>query len=310
MVNNLAIALVNSVLGQGKPTARGNQAYTCPFCNHHKPKLEINFDENTTYYQKWHCWVCDKKGSKLLSLFKAMDASQEKIAELKSLLGSGFRIITNQTKTDVKLPDEFKPIIDITERDIIGRHALLYLKKRGVSKHDILRHNIGYCEGGIYDKMIIIPSYDNEGKLNYFVARNFNPNSKVKYKNPSLSKNIVPFEIYINWASPLILCEGLFDALAIKRNAIPLLGKHIQDSLMKKIVTSTVKQIYIALDKDAMKDSLRFAELLLNEGKQVYLVDLEDKDPSEMGFKKFTSLIQSTPPLDQYSLMAKKLQLI
>ena len=71
-----------------------------------------------------------------------------------------------------------------------------------------------------------------------------------------------------------------------------------------------VKQIYIALDKDAMKDSLRFAELLLNEGKQVYLVDLEDKDPSEMGFKKFTSLIQSTPPLDQYSLMAKKLQLI
>ena len=106
------------------------------------------------------------------------------------------------------------------------------------------------------------------------------------------------------------MCEGPFDALAIKRNAIPLLGKHIQESLMKKIVTSTVKQIYIALDNDAMKDALRFAELLLNEGKEVYLVDLKDKDPSEMGFTKFTSLIQTTQPLTQYNLMAKKLQLI
>jgi hypothetical protein len=59
-----------------------------------------------------------------------------------------------------------------------------------------------------------------------------------------------------------------------------------------------------------MKDALRFAELLLNEGKEVYLVDLEDKDPSEMGFAKFTSLIQTTQPLTQYNLMAKKLQLI
>jgi hypothetical protein len=79
---------------------------------------------------------------------------------------------------------------------------------------------------------------------------------------------------------------------------------------MKRIVTSTVKQIYIALDKDAMKDALRFAEMLLNEGKEVYLVDLKDKDPSEMGFEKFTSLIQNTHPMSQYDLMAKKLELI
>ena len=310
MVNNLAISLVNSVLGQGKPTARGNYAYTCPFCKHPKPKLEIGFDENSSHYQKWHCWVCDKRGSKILSLFKSIEAPQEKILELKSLLGSGFRIITTETKAEAKLPAEFKPLIEITEKNIIGRHALHYLKKRGITKHDILKYNIGYCEGGIYDKMIIIPSYNEEGKLNYFVARNFNSNSITKYKNPPLSKNIIPFEIFINWSSPLILCEGPFDALAIKRNAIPLLGKHIQESLMKKIVTSTVKQIYIALDNDAMKDALRFAELLLNEGKEVYLVDLEDKDPSEMGFTKFTSLIQTTQPLTQYNLMAKKLQLI
>jgi DNA primase len=310
MVNNLVVALVNSVLGHGKPTARGNQAHTCPFCHHTKPKLEINFDENATYYQKWHCWVCDKKGSKLMSLFKAIDAPQDKINELRSLVGASRVITTTEKSGTIELPKEFKPLFQITEKDILGRHALAYLKKRGISKHDILKYNIGYCEGGVYSKMIIIPSYSNEGKLNYFVARNFDSNSNVKYKNPPLSKNIVPFEVFINWSSPLVLCEGPFDALAIKRNAIPLLGKHIQDNLMKQIVTSTVKQIYIALDKDAQKDAVKFAELLLNEGKEVYLVDLEDKDPSEMGFEKFTSLIQNTHPMSQYDLMAKKLQLI
>jgi hypothetical protein len=142
------------------------------------------------------------------------------------------------------------------------------------------------------------------------VARNFDPNSPVKYKNPPINKNIVPFELFVNWSSPLVLCEGPFDALAIKRNAIPLLGKHIQDNLMKQIVTSVVKQIYIALDKDAMKDALRFAELLLNEGKEVYLVDLDEKDPSEMGFENFTNLIQNTYPLTTYGLMSKKIELI
>ncbi len=84
----------------------------------------------------------------------------------------------------------------------------------------------------------------------------------------------------------------MFDAIAIKRNVIPLLGKTIQSSLMKKIINSAVEKIYIALDKDAIKQSLNFCEKLMNEGKEVYLVDLADKDPSEMGFVKFTNLIQ------------------
>jgi hypothetical protein len=102
----------------------------------------------------------------------------------------------------------------------------------------------------------------------------------------------------------------MFDAMAIKRNAIPLLGKTIQNSLMKKIINSTVQKIYIALDKDAIKQALNFCEALINEGKEVYLVDLDDKDPSDMGFVKFTNLIQNTLPLTFSNLLEKKLQII
>jgi len=310
VVNHLLVALVNSVLGSGKPTARGNQAHSCPFCHHHKPKLEINLSEGNGDKNPWHCWVCGKKGLKLITLFKQINASAEKIAELKSLVKSSYKDESITQYEAVQLPEEFKALSDLTEQDLVGRHALVYLKKRGITKADILRYNIGYCEGGKFDKMIIVPSYDEFGKLNYFVARNFNPNSPVKYKNPSLSKNVIPFELFINWSSPLVLCEGPFDAISIKRNAIPLLGKHIQANLMKKIVTSQVRKIYIALDKDAQKDALKFAELLLAEGKEVYIVDLENKDPNEMGFENFTKLIQETYPTNTYDLIQRKLNLI
>lgn len=308
MVNELLINLVNSVLGAGKRTARGNQAHNCPYCNHHKPKLEINFSENKKGYNPWHCWVCNKKGTKISTLFKKIGASPERFEELYRLIGNEQERDITISSTELKLPEEYKPIIGST--DIIARHAFAYLKNRGITKDDIEKYNIGYCETGRYAKMVIIPSYDEAGNLNYFTGRSFEKNPYVKYRNPETSRDIIPFELFINWKLPLVLCEGPFDAIAIKRNAIPLLGNNIQSTLMKKIVTSTVEKIYIALDNDALKKSLKFAEYFLNEGKEVHLVELEGKDPSEMGFAHFTNLIQQSSPLTQYTLMEKKLSLI
>ena len=79
---------------------------------------------------------------------------------------------------------------------------------------------------------------------------------------------------------------------------------------MKKIIKSTVEKIYIALDNDALKKSLKFSERFINEGKEVHLIELEGKDPSEMGFTHFTNLIQKSIPLTEYALMEKKLSLV
>ena len=68
------------------------------------------------------------------------------------------------------------------------------------------------------------PNYKKKG-------RSFEKDPFVKYRNPETSRDIVPFELFINWELPLVLCEGPFDAIAIKRNAIPLLGKNIQSNL-------------------------------------------------------------------------------
>jgi DNA primase len=308
MVNQALIAITNSVLGSGKSTARNNYAYTCPFCKHHKPKLEINFTENDKGENAWHCWACDKKGKKLVQLFKLIGTPPEKILELKTYLKSDtdYNVISSTEK--ISLPKEYISLVN-PPKSIMAKHAMAYLKKRNISECDIIKYNLGYCEKGVYANRIIIPSYNENGNLNYFTARSFEKTNPIKYKNPNVSRNIIPFEFFINWDLPLVLCEGPFDAIAIKRNVIPLLGKNIQTSLMKKIVMSSVSKIYIALDKDAQKQALNFCQQLMNEGKEVYLVDMQDKDPSEMGFKQFTNVIQETDSLNFSDLLAKKLML-
>jgi len=308
MINHILVTLVDSVLGQGKKTSNGNYAYHCPFCHHHKPKLEINFTENKQGHNPWHCWVCNTRGKTIVGLFKKTEASPEKIAEAKSYVKSGYEVEETIVKNTLKLPEEFTPLYP-TPSGISAKHALFYLKKRNITIEDIIKYNIGYCEFGEYANMIIIPSYNANGELNFFVGRSFEKESFRKYKNPSVSKDIIPFELFINWESPIVLCEGPFDAMAIKRNAIPLLGKHIQNNLMKKIVTSKVEQIYIALDKDAQKDALDFCEVFMNEGKEVHLIDMEDKDPSEMGFKSFLNLLHKSTPLTLSGLLSRKLMI-
>ena len=309
MVNELLVNLVNKVLGKGKRTARGNQAYSCPFCHHHKPKLEVNFTESKKGVNLWQCWVCGKKGKTIRTLFKQLKVSSDYFQELGKLVKN----ISSNTNDDVvieqlTLPKEFKSFSN--NKDIIAKHAYAYLKRRNITVQDVLKYNIGYCNYGRYSNMVIIPSYDNNGKLNYFTARSFENDPYIKYRNPDASRDIIPFELFINWDLPIILCEGPFDAMAIKRNAIPLFGKNIQPSLMKKIVESKVEKIYIALDNDAMTQALKFCEQLLNVGKEVYLVELQGKDPSELGFENFTKLIQTVTPLSEYNLMEKKLSLI
>ena len=143
MVNELLVNLVNGVLGTGKRTARGNQSYTCPFCHHHKPKLEVNFTENKEGINQWACWACGKKGKTIRSLFKQVQVDASYFQELSKLVKN----VSTEDIGEVKhalleLPKEFKTFIN--NKDIVARHALAYLKKRNTTKQDILKYNIGY----------------------------------------------------------------------------------------------------------------------------------------------------------------------
>jgi predicted site-specific integrase-resolvase len=97
--------------------------------------------------------------------------------------------------------------------------------------------------------------------------------------------------------------------IAIKRNVIPLLGKTITQKLLKKLIDYKVKKIYIALDNDAIKFALKHCETMMSMGKKVFLVEMQQKDASEMGFEAFLKHIQQTEPLTEHKLLKLKLSL-
>jgi len=305
MNQNKIVNLLNRVLNNRgtKLKKLDEYMYWSPFVSHHKQKLQVNIKT-----QKWHCWVSNVGGRNLFQLFKKVGASNQHFDELKELVGD---LPQYEKKTSTKinevvqLPTEFKPLWNGGD-SIVKRHALSYLYKRNIDDSDILKYNIGYCDEGSYSNRIIIPSYDSDGTLNFFVGRDFY-SSKMKYRNSPTSKDIIGFDLLINWDEPIILCEGVFDAMTFKRNAIPLFGKTVMRTLQKKIIESKVKTIYLALDNDAVVDATKISEDFINNGITVKMMKFKEKDPSETGFESLLYLINRTKQTKFSDLMRLKL---
>ena len=292
----------------GYPQSRnGEFIYKCPFCNHHKHKLQVNLEN-----EKWHCWVCNSKGKKITSLLRRLDVDINHIKKISQIYKDNIYVkVENDTVINLQLPSEFKSLL-IEPKSInpLYKKSIKYLHDRGFTEADIIKYNIGFCDTGTYGGRVIIPSYDSDNKLNYFIARSVYDDVTLKYLNPKVSKNVIMFENQINWDYPIILTEGIFDAMTIRRNAIPLLSKFIPKKLIEKIYMNGVKNITIVLDDDAIKDSLNYTTQFMNNGIDIKFVKPSGKDANEIGFEKITDDIMKTNNTQFDDLIRYKLELI
>ena len=306
------IKLLETVLGKSKRTARNNIAFCCPFCNSTKLKLEISLEpEGKQKNRPWHCWVCNASGKRIESLFKKLKVTREQSIELYSILDSSIyykKSKITSSSTQIQLPNEYKSLTQYAT-SIEAKNALKFLKSRGITEIDLARFNIGICTEGTYKNHVIVPSFTEDHRLNYFIARSYY-DTEFRYHNPNYSKDIIAFESLINWKLPIVLVEGVFDAMAVKFNAIPILGKIISTTLHLKILEKRVKEIYICLDWDARSHALKMAEYFIGNGLTVYLVDLPlNEDPSSLGTNTIQELIRNTKPLNSSSLLIEKVKI-
>ena len=301
------ITILNDVLGPGTSMKNDEQAHYCPFCHHHKKKMQINIQT-----QQWHCWVCDAKGKRINRLLRRLHVDSHKLRKLYEIYGDDYVVYSNNTEeetVELRLPSEFQSLL-IEPKGINPLFGKVkeYARKRGISEWDIKRYNIGYCDSGHYANRIIIPSYDRDNRLNYFIARSVFDEEKFKYKNPPVSKNVIMFENQINWNEPITLVEGVFDAMAVKRNAIPLLGKFVPKTLNDSIYEKQVKSINILLDEDAQDQALKYTMQFQNQGINTKNIKPTDKDASDMGFTEVNNKLKESKETGFVDIISQKLK--
>ena len=287
----VVISILDTTLGVGSSLKGNEQQHHCPFCHHHKKKLQVNLDT-----QQWHCWVCNSKGRSIASLLRKLNVDKRDLDRLHKIYGDEPAYSpTDEYIIKLQLPKEFKQLHFKPSGSFnpVYNKAIHYLSQRGIKDSEIVKYNIGYCEDGLYGGRIIIPSYDENGELNYFIARSFYEDSTMKYKNPPVNRDVIVFENQINWNEPITLVEGAFDAFSVKRNVIPLLGKFLLSKLKNKIFEKGVKEITIMLDSDAIEDSTKHTDYFMKNGIKVKNIIPNGKDAGELGYEKVNNLIKS-----------------
>jgi len=147
------IPKLEQILGTSK-IAGEERLFHCPFCHHAKPKLSVNFGKRAGM---WKCWVCNRRGRKLYYLLRALGISY---AEIRSILEDFEEIqvldLSKEDSPPLHLPPEYIPMWQGNDISYEFRHAVAFLKRRGITRDDIYRYRIGYCEKGEYFGRIII----------------------------------------------------------------------------------------------------------------------------------------------------------
>lgn len=264
--NTLLFGVITDILGKPKKTNQTKQQFSfdCPVCSAEKGmydgdgkgNLEINLSDGI-----YHCWSCGQThgthGS-LKKLFRNF-ANKQQLDTLKKLGVTVSEIKTEKKKKnvieDLTLPETFIQFKDSNPKSLEHKRAWNYLtKERKIGEEIITKYKMGYTTGGPYANRIILPSYDNDGKLNYWVARTY-INQKPKYLNPDSDKEEIIFnECCLNWDSDIYIVEGPFDHIVV-HNSIPILGKKISDKLMHCLLNRPTANIILLLDGDAWGDT-------------------------------------------------------
>jgi DNA primase len=288
---DVLVELLTDVLGDPKQhyESKGQISFDCPVCAEEKGlddgdgkgNLEINYIRHV-----YKCWACGETHGTHGPLGKLLDGyATKQQKKIYNLIKPEELQQQDKKRVRLRLPEGFTTFQDSNPRFIPHIEARRYLQSRGITDEMIEKYKIGYTVQGEFAYRVIIPSYDKEGVLNYFVGRAW-VNKKMKYKNPaSVPKDEIIFnENLLNWDEDIFLVEGAFDSFFLT-NPLVMLGKKMSKLIFENLYNRANANIIVCVDGDAWDDGLKiYNELnggrLYNKIKMVKLP--KDKDVCDL----------------------------
>lgn len=289
-MSHLILNILDSFLGEPHRhnSDTGQLQYDCPACAEEKGlvkgdgkgNLEINYTKGI--FRCWACYDTNNMGGTLVKLIKKY-GSKQNLKDYELIIPTISEKTVSTVSEILLLPEGFTPLTGCDPTTFRYNDVTTYLKNRGITDDIIEKYRMGFTTIGKYANRVIIPSYNLNNELDFFVGRAFMPWVKPKYLNPDIEKTLIHFnESTIKWDATIYLVEGPFDGIVVP-NSIPMLGKVIYEKLFYDLQYKATGLVIILLDGDAYKDAKRLYKKLntLNLYNRVRIVRLhEDWDIS------------------------------
>lgn len=282
----------------------------CPYC--HRRGLSEDRSGHlgiNTRLNKAHCVKCDwghGNASKWLESYdvhlsiSVVDVVRN-IEDLKNQLKTKDLVFDPIT---FDLPKEFQAIGG-SQEDVFTDS----LSQKGISKAQMLRHKIGYCDSGKYEGYVLFPFYEESEQV-YFQGRAAYPDlladPKSKKKNPKsvngIGKNAWLYGIEDAFKEcTFVLVEGTLDrisaqafldreyggshvAVAIQGTSLsfPDTERHPLNSQWGKLMYYKPTEVLVLFDSDAYKKASELSKILTRTGTASRALKLENGDPNEV----------------------------
>ncbi len=300
------IKLLQSAFGAGFLESSGkNISFCCPNCKEtrkEKKKLVVQLESGW-----FHCWVCGFSGKNITYLFKKFAPSHlRQCTETFDCKPAYTRIQPDQVIERIDFPLDAKLIV--TSNDPDARAIFSYLKSRGLTKSDMCRWRVCFSNEFKFRRKAIFPSFDLTGKINYYVARAIDE-VKFKYTNAKVPKSDVIFnEVDIDWSRPVVLVEGVFDAIKCPDNAVPILGSTLpKKAILHEQLRRNLTPVIVALDEDAEEKSHRICSSLSKAGCNVYKTTISGHDLGSMNKEEARTALAQAKKWSTNSMISYKI---
>ncbi|MFW5794970.1 MAG: toprim domain-containing protein [Bacillota bacterium] len=266
------------------------------FKEDNKFKLSISPEK-----QCYHCWKTNFSGPlwKLVCIIEKCSKQEalELIYDKPSLknFDNSIKQLQDKAKKIIQQPEislssksinypKDSYLLSIEDKNPINIKALKYCINRKVNP---FKWKFRYCDSGPYSGYMIMPFFDKNEKLIYWIARSL-LNHSIKYKNPPAEsdKDIKKEELIFtsNWEfkeKDIFVTEGVFDAISLIElgfHAISIQGKTLS---LKQLEIIKEGNLIFAFDND-------------KAGKEAYLWNMDFL--KENGYTKPIKYI--IPPLE------------
>lgn len=261
-------ALAQEAYPSLRPTSGGWRRGPCPFCElsgHRDRKASFGVSPTGIY----SCFRCGTKGR--------LPGFDDELA---------VRRPESPVSTEMQPPDGYEPLApDDAWYSECYAPAVAYLGRRGLSRERIGEAQIGGVLSGRYHSRVIVPVLDADGGWLGWVGRVWQKKAQLPYVYPSGEWRGVSLynhgALQVETDEPIMVVEGVFDALALWPDAVAVLGK--PSSWQIEALAAAARPVCMVLDGDAWREGWALGNLLRLRGARAGSIELPPEvDPDEL----------------------------